>query len=311
MIAIKGMDEIPDTCGQCPLSVSLFGKIHCPYLARRVAWDKRDDKCPLVTINDDETEVKVTKCNYNDAVSREAALNALNCDVVIDGKENLDTVYGMLETFIMRIKALPPVQPDSCENTCDFERKSNDMISRQQAIDALDCINGVAEVLKSLPSAQPEKRTEERTETHACDCISRQDAIDVLNVGAELLRRVLDDADIVGVERAKYEWGLGLIESYISDMKDLPSVQPEQPQWIPCSERLPDKYGEYRMTWTTSASEKRFIGDSEYEITGEWDSENDRFKGEWLLDDYIKNYPDVKVLAWKPIEEPWRGDADE
>ena len=59
------------------------------------------------------------------------------------------------------------------------------------------------------------------------DLIERQAAIDALNVGAELLRRVLDDADIVGAERAKYEWGLGLIESYISDMKELPSAQPE------------------------------------------------------------------------------------
>ena len=29
-----------------------------------------------------------------------------------------------------------------------------------------------------LPSARPEEHTEERTETHACDCISRQAAID-------------------------------------------------------------------------------------------------------------------------------------
>ena len=37
----------------------------------------------------------------------------------------------------------------------------------------------------------------------------------------------MDDADIVGVERAKYEWGLDLIESYIADVKELPSAQPE------------------------------------------------------------------------------------
>ena len=60
------------------------------------------------------------------------------------------------------------------------------------------------------------------------DLISRQAAIDVLNVGAELLKRVLDDADVVGAEREKYEWGLGLIESYISDMRELPSAQPER-----------------------------------------------------------------------------------
>ena len=34
--------------------------------------------------------------------------------------------------------------------------------------------------LLSLPSAQPKERTEKRTETHACDCISRQAAIDAL-----------------------------------------------------------------------------------------------------------------------------------
>lgn len=67
------------------------------------------------------------------------------------------------------------------------------------------------------------------------DLISRQAAIDTLNDGAELLKRVLDDADIVGLERAKYEWGLGLIESYISDMKELPSAESEKTkegEWI-------------------------------------------------------------------------------
>ena len=60
------------------------------------------------------------------------------------------------------------------------------------------------------------------------DLISRQAAIDALDVGAEVLRRVLDEADVVGAERAKYEWGLGLIESYIADVNDLPSAQPER-----------------------------------------------------------------------------------
>ena len=59
------------------------------------------------------------------------------------------------------------------------------------------------------------------------DAIYRQAAIDTLDVGAELLRRVLDDTDIVGVEREKYKWGLSLIETYISDMKELPSAQPD------------------------------------------------------------------------------------
>ena len=62
---------------------------------------------------------------------------------------------------------------------------------------------------------------------HATDTISRQVAIDTLNFDAELLRRALDDVDIVSAERAKYEWGLGLIESNIADIKELPSAQQE------------------------------------------------------------------------------------
>lgn len=59
------------------------------------------------------------------------------------------------------------------------------------------------------------------------DLISRQSAIEALNGGAELLRRVLDDTDFVGAERAKFGWGLELIESCISDVKELPSAQLE------------------------------------------------------------------------------------
>ena len=43
-----------------------------------------------------------------------------------------------------------------------------------------DALNMAIEALKAqeVPSVQPEKRTEERTETHACDLISREVAID-------------------------------------------------------------------------------------------------------------------------------------
>ena len=59
------------------------------------------------------------------------------------------------------------------------------------------------------------------------DLIERQAAIDVLSLGKEILSRVLDDTDVVGVDREKYSWGLGLIESYIKDIEELPSAQSE------------------------------------------------------------------------------------
>ena len=50
--------------------------------------------------------------------------------------------------------------------------------------------------LEEVPSAQPEKRTDKRTKTHSCDCISRQAAIDVLDrnriLGQGLLNDTLD-----------------------------------------------------------------------------------------------------------------------
>jgi len=85
------------------------------------------------------------------------------------------------------------------------------------------------------------------------ETVYRQDAIDVLNDGAELLRRVSDDTDIVGTERIKYRWGLELLESCISDMKELPSAQPEQHyckecKWSRCHINV-DKYGKSETYW--------------------------------------------------------------
>ena len=59
------------------------------------------------------------------------------------------------------------------------------------------------------------------------DLINRQDVIDVLLIGCEMLRRVLDDASIVGQDREKFSCELELIESFIDDVNDLPSAEPE------------------------------------------------------------------------------------
>ena len=80
----------------------------------------------------------------------------------------------------------------------------NDLISRQAAIDVLADMHcksdedGYVWIIRSdawaridaLPSAQPEKRTEKRTETHSCDSIDRQAAIDAMS---ESLKRVFPE----------------------------------------------------------------------------------------------------------------------
>lgn len=134
------------------------------------------------------------------------------------------------------------------------------------------------------------------------DLISRQAAIDELNDGAELLRRVLDDADIVGAERAKYEWGLGLIESYISDMEELPSAQPEQ-RWIPVSERLPEKYIGQWLCCTSDGA----VMILPYDTPGDGTKECVFYK--WDDDGYF--YQTFDVVAWMPLPKPWRGETNE
>ena len=47
---------------------------------------------------------------------------------------------------------------------------------------------------------------------------------------------------------------------------------------------------------------------AEYEVSGEYDYERNRFKGEWILEDYINAYPDVEVIAWQPMPDPYNPD---
>lgn len=82
-------------------------------------------------------------------------------------------------------------------------------------------------------------------------------------------------------------------------------------QWIPCSERLPEEYGEYLITWETSKAPSRFIGFAEGEETGVWDDQHDRFVFSWLPEDYIiERYPDWRVIAWMPLPKPYKGEQE-
>ena len=65
----------------------------------------------------------------------------------------------------------------------------SDLIERQTAIDAATYGNPQTawQRIEALPSAQPEKRTKKRTETHACDLVSRQAVIDAINEDSVLL----------------------------------------------------------------------------------------------------------------------------
>ena len=79
-------------------------------------------------------------------------------------------------------------------------------------------------------------------------------------------------------------------------------IEAEYDKWIPCKERMPEIFGEYLVTWITSASERRFVCFAEYDPAYLYDTDS-----EWKLEDYTKHYPDVEVIAWQPLPKPYDG----
>lgn len=65
--------------------------------------------------------------------------------------------------------------------------------------------------------------TNERTETHACDSISRQAAIDAFSNNGSL-----------------FVYGADVCKAIVSRIKQLPAAEPE-PRWISCEEMLPEE----------------------------------------------------------------------
>ena len=135
--------------------------------------------------------------------------------------------------------------------------------------------------LQKLRAVETEKRTEERTETHACDCISRQAAIDAL------IRKI-----------RPHNNGDGTITMWVMSeelvretLNEVPSAQPE-PQWIPCSERLPEESGLYIVTNVGSWVEPARYCNIRTDV------------GFW------SGHPSDKVLAWMPLPTPYKEDTE-
>lgn len=77
-------------------------------------------------------------------------------------------IEDVADVLVKHIKAKEK-QPNACENTCEIERKSNDMIYKQNAIDIVTFECGkwkglakeIAKQINALPSAQPEIHLDE------------------------------------------------------------------------------------------------------------------------------------------------------
>ena len=95
-------------------------------------------------------------------------------------------------------------------------------------------------------------------------------------------------------------------------LHDLPPVTPKQ-RWIPVSERLPKKEGEYLLWGRVTEDEEgyySFIGDfdSDCEKFGVWEEQFDRSTLGCLGSEFFEYY---KVIAWMPLPKPYKAESEE
>ena len=100
------------------------------------------------------------------------------------------------------------------------------------------------------------------------------------------------------------------------EINELPSARPEQ-RWIPTSEKLPDELAEVNVTWENTEPEPYYDFVKGHCFTGT----AVYFRGRWywysaVCVDYLREYgfsPNdemddaIKVIAWMPLPESWRG----
>ena len=103
----------------------------------------------------------------------------------------IDALNGIINRFEQILRDIRESKVDDsvcgmCEYDGAYMGQSGDWCNECPGFDKDDCFKLSDECRKrwlksvDLPPAQPEKRTNKRTETHACDLISRQAAIDAI-----------------------------------------------------------------------------------------------------------------------------------
>ena len=143
-------------------------------------------------------------------------------------------------------------------------------------------VNAAIDIIIAVPPVQPETH-DKRTETHACDLISRQAAIDAMEDVDWY--HINSNGQLVHGANSKEDEPLYKADDVYKVLNDIPSAQPE-PKWIPCSERLPEERQEILATTTDNA-----WGDVV------------------IIRTYYKEMH-KSVIAWMPLPEPYREEGD-
>jgi hypothetical protein len=135
------------------------------------------------------------------------------------------------------------------------------------------------------------------------DCISRQELLKIYEDRFSELQKLKHLKDNKGAEDRQ----MG-INYCINILKELPPVTPQEPRWIPCSEKKPDKGGEYLLWGKIDESEEEnycFIGDY-HEFDEVFGVEISKYDSKTLgfIDTEIEEY--YSVVAWIPLPQSYK-----
>lgn len=100
--------------------------------------------------------------------------------------------------------------------------------------------------------------------------------------------RIIDEDEAIAMIRDCFRRSPTIAIIAMEIIKNLPSAQPE-PQWIPCSERLPDKPNVYTVTDHEGRVVRYVYNDNEFS----------------------REYWKRCAKAWMPLPEPYKEGQDE
>ena len=159
-------------------------------------------------------------------------------------------------------------------------------MSREEAIDILKCDisadkQGIEYCHDEIGIEALDMAIKALEQEPSGDAISRQAVNEIIN----------DIRDCISVE------GYCAI---FERLKKLPSINPQEPKWIPVSERLPNKSGKY---WCTFGG-TNLTGTDFYTTKDDAEIDFDE------PDEYV-GWRSQNVIAWMPLPEPYKAESEE
>ena len=149
---------------------------------------------------------------------------------------------------------------------------------------------------------------------HCNDCISRAEAINAIS-HAEVNFTVTSKIDFADYKREIQEIVDHIVEAQVKALNDLPSVTPQQKvgKWIPISERLPEKRGDYLVTQKATFTDYVYISVAGYALNlhdvDEYDFADKKRAG-WYEYDSEWGYFEIDgVIAWMPLPKPYKAES--